>query len=1170
MLDIWFILFISVAYVGLLFAIAYYGDNQPKQNNTKGKRQVNQAVIYSLSLAVYCTSWTFYGSVSRATQGWDFLSIYLGPILLFVFGWQLIYKITLIAKQENLTTIADFIASRYGKSRGVAIVITVMATFGILPYIALQLKAVAQSFEIMVSGGPSLAIGSTNTALVVAIFMAAFAILFGTRQIDTSEHHQGMVLAIAFESVVKLVAFVAVGLFVTFNLFDGVADLHNYIGQSGLKQKLDDYNPLRVSFLTETLLAMLAMLCLPRQFQVGIVENTNPNHLRTARWLFPLYLVIFCIFMLPIAAAGNYLFAGQNIASDTFVLMIPLAQGADNLATLAYIGGLSAATGMVIVATVSISTMISNDIVMPVIFHLSPLRASRDKDIGLLLLSVRRVVIIAMLLAAYGYFLLIGDNNSLVSLGLTAFVAVAQFAPALIGAVFWRQGNRYGALAGLCIGFVVWAYTLMIPSLTGLGLDTQSLINEGLFGISWLKPTAMFGLSNLDPISHATILSLSLNILAFIWVSRLTQARLQDRIQADHFVDLRLSKSIPVAPSTYENARFSDLQTLCERFLGSKRTQEAFHQFSRQSGQQLNPNDPIDQHLATYAERMLAGVIGASSARIIVSSGLKGTEMQLGDVVSIVDEASAMYKFNRSMLQSTIEHIDQGISVVDKNMRLVVWNKRYLQMFQFPEGLITNGRPIADVIRHNALNGDYGEGDLDQQISQRLYTLENGISHTHLRYRADGAVFEVRGNAMPGGGYVNTYMDITAHKRTETQLKETNETLEQRVENRTKALVIANDQLSQAKITADQANQSKTRFLAAASHDLMQPLNAARLFSSSLSQQHPTGNLAQTLVHLDGSLGAAEELITTLIEISKLDAGALSPNISHFSVDLILHKLAAEFNLLCQQKGIQFRYQPCHQVIVSDKQHLRRIIQNFLTNALRYTPKGKVLLGCRLRDNSIEIQVWDTGIGIAEQKLTEVFEEFKRIDHPATQEIKGLGLGLAIADRMAKLLNHDLTVTSWQGCGSQFGIVVPLGDKQKIVAPPVLPNQLTGSNNLTNMVVLCIDNEAPILLGMEQLLTGWGCKVITGINVAQGLERLLAAELEPDVILADYHLDQNQTGTAAIYRIREVFKRSIPAICITADRTDEVAKSVSEADALLLNKPLKPAALRATLSRLQS
>ena len=1165
MLDIWVILFISLAYVGLLFGIAYYGDNR-RQGSSK---LLSQPVIYSLSLAVYCTSWTFYGSVSRATQGWDFLPIYLGPIFLFVFGWGLVYKIILIAKQENLTTIADFIASRYGKSRSLAIVITVMATFGILPYIALQLKAVAQTFTIMVSGGGNSDFGSSNTALVVAILMAAFAILFGTRQIDTSEHHRGMVLAIAFESIVKLVAFVAVGIFVTFSLFDGIGDLSNHISQSGLQQKLE-INPLRVDFLTETLLAFLAMLCLPRQFQVGIVENTNPNDLRTARWLFPLYLIIFCIFMLPIAAAGNFLFSGQGIASDTYVLMIPLSQGASSLATLAYIGGLSAATGMVIVATISISTMICNDIVMPVIFHLSPLQASEDKNIGRLLLRVRRVVIVAMLLAAYVFFMLIGDGKSLVSLGLTAFVAVAQFAPALIGAVFWRQGNRYGALAGLGSGFTIWMYTLMVPNLSGLGFDTLSLIEQGLFGLSWLRPTSMFGLNGFDPITHATLLSLSLNIVAFVWVSKLTKVRLQDRIQADHFVDLRVSHANTSSETDFANTRFSDLQTLCERFLGSNRTHEAFHQFARTHNRDLNLNDPIDQALATYAERLLAGVIGASSARIIVASSLMGTEMHLGDVVSIADEASALYQFNRSRLQSTIEHIDQGISVVDKDMRLVVWNQRYQEMFQFPEGLITIGRPIVEVIRHNALSGDYGDGDIDKGVADRLNTLQQGITNTHLRYRANGAVFEVRGNAMLGGGYVNTYMDITNHKRTEAALKETNETLEQRVEDRTKELVVANDQLSRAKTGADQANQSKTRFLAAASHDLMQPLNAARLFSSSLSQQHPEGKLASTLHHLDDSLVAAEELIGTLIEISKLDAGTLSPKLSHFPIDNMLQKLAAELTLLCHQKGIQFSYVPCHVTVHSDEQHLRRIVQNFLTNALRYTPKGKVLLGCRKKGNVLEIQVWDTGIGIAPQKLNEVFEEFKRLDHPATQNVKGLGLGLAIADRTAKLLNYPLTVRSWQGKGSLFGIVVPVGERRKVVTKATIHSQYTsGGGSLTNMTVLCIDNETSILLGMEQLLRGWGCTVITALDMSKALQNLVDADVQPNVILADYHLDQGQTGTAAIARIRQVYHDHIPAICITADRTEEVAKAIADEDALLLNKPLKPAALRATLSRLR-
>ena len=595
-----------------------------------------------------------------------------------------------------------------------------------------------------------------------------------------------------------------------------------------------------------------------------------------------------------------------------------------------------------------------------------------------------------------------------------------------------------------------------------------------------------------------------------------------------------------------------------------------FTNFPLHKTENLTLNDPIDQALATYAERLLAGVIGASSARIIVASSLMGTEMHLGDVVSIADEASALYKFNRSMLQSTIEHIDQGISVVDKDMRLVVWNQRYQEMFQFPEGLITIGRPIVEVIRHNALSGDYGEGVIDQRVEQRLSTLQRGITNTHLRYRADGAVFEVRGNAMLGGGYVNTYMDITNHKRTEAALKETNETLEQRVEDRTKELVVANDQLSRAKTGADQANQSKTRFLAAASHDLMQPLNAARLFSSSLSQQHPGGKLASTLHHLDDSLVAAEELIGTLIEISKLDAGTLSPKLSHFPIDNMLQKLAAELTLLCHQKGIQFSYVPCHVTVHSDEQHLRRIVQNFLTNALRYTPKGKVLLGCRKKGNVLEIQVWDTGVGIAPQKLNEVFEEFKRLDHPATHSVRGFGLGLAIADRTARLLDHPLTIKSWQGKGSLFGIIVPLGDRQKVVTKATTNNQYGGGEGgLTNMTVLCIDNETSILLGMKQLLSGWGCTVITALDMSQALQHLVDADVQPNVILADYHLEQGQTGTAAIARIRQVYQSQIPAICITADRTEEVAKLIADEDTLLLNKPLKPAALRATLSRLR-
>ena len=1165
MLDTWVILLISVAYVGLLFAIAYYGDNQTKQS------QLSKPVIYSLSIAVYCTSWTFYGSVSRASQGWDFLSIYLGPILLFVFGWGLLYKIILIAKQENITTIADFIASRYGKSRSLAVLITTMATLGILPYIALQLKAVSHSFNTMV--GPTQPIaGFDDTALAVAIFMAIFAILFGTRHIDASEHHEGMVLAIAFESVVKIVAFVAVGVYVTFWVFDGIDGLNAYLHTSGMLDKFVGTESIKISFFTETLLAMLAILCLPRQFQVGVVENTHPNDIHTARWLFPLYLLIFCVFMLPIAAAGNMLFEGTNVPSDIFVLMVPLDSNAMTLATLAYIGGLSAATGMVIVATISISTMISNDIIMPLVFRFLPLSESQDKNIGQVLLRVRRVTIIAILLAAYGYFSIIGNTNTLVSLGLIAFVAVAQFAPSLIGAVFWRRGNRYGALYGLIIGFLVWAYTLLIPSLQHLGIGIEQLLLQGPFGITWLRPTALFGFDNLDPITHATLLSLSLNILAFVVFSKYTEPRLQDRIQADHFVDLRINHAIQDTQHSFDNARISDLKILCERFLGSSRTESAFKSFMDTTNQNLHPNDPISQKLISFTERLLAGVIGASSARIIIASTLKGKEMHLGDVVSIVDEASQVFKFNRYMLQATIDNVDQGISVMDKDMRLVCWNQRYMEMFQFPEGLISVGQPIREVVHFNALQGDYGDGEnVETLVNNRLQVLRQGLKHSHVRHRTDGRVFEVRGNAMPGGGYVNSYLDVTEYKHTEKALQETNATLESRVKSRTQELSIANDELINAKIAADQANHLKSRFLAATSHDLLQPLNAARLFSSALAQNNDNHKLNTTLEHLDNSLTAAEELISTLVTISKLDSQSLQPENNHFPIDDMLKKLSAELTAMCKEKGIQFRYIPSKHIVFSDQKHLRSILQNFLTNAVRYTPQGKIVLGCRLQGDHLAIQVWDTGVGIPEQKKHEVFEEFKRLDHPDTHAIKGLGLGLAIAERTATMLGVQIIFDSWLGRGSMFSVRVPLGNKQKTrkadKPQKVTPSAVT--NQLNNLHVLCIDNEESILLGMNSLLSGWGCKVTTAVDCSQALQKLQANPTGPDVILVDYHLDMGSKGTEALARIREVFAREIPAACITADRTEAVLTDINLTNSMIMHKPIKPAPLRAILNQLQ-
>ena len=1303
MLSGWTITLLAVGYLGLLFGIAWLGDR-----SKLGKEWAGNPVIYSLSLAVYCSSWTFYGAEGRAsTSGWEFLATYVGPVLVFLFAWQVIEKINRVSKQQNITTISDFISSRYGKSQTVAVLVTLIAVLGTIPYIALQLKAVAVSYNAIAPGATEALSKGSDTALIVALLMAVFAILFGTRHIDATEHHEGLVLAVAFESIVKLAAFIAAGLFVTFEMF---GDINSTVAavKNELSAAAKFNRPLTEgSFITEILLACGAIICLPRQFHVTIVENIRSSSLRIARWLFPLYLIPLALFVLPIATAGNTYLPYHPLGADSYVLTLPLAAGQDALASFIFIGGLSAATSMVIVAAITLATMVCNDIVIPVLLRIPQLRLAESHDLGALLLSVRRITIFCLLLMGYFYYRILGDQGSLASFGLLAFVAAVQFLPAILGAVYWTGGNRYGAIAGLAAGFSLWVYTLVIPALSGAQLIPDAF-NPTILAPDWLAPTRLLGLANLDPLTHGVIWSLGLNTLFYIFASKMLSPRLVDRIQASAYVDSqRDPNSEPGRQTTPVNV--GDLQLLAERFLGIRRTQQAFNDFAAQRNEEPRPpGDRAPTELIQFTERLLAGVIGASSARIVMDSTLRGKSMQLGDVVAIVDEASQALRFNRSLLQSTIENVSLAISVVDQKLRLVAWNQRFVEMFDYPEELISVGRPIEEIFRYNAIHGEYGYSakSIDEQVQERMELMRTRKNHHFERYRPNGQVLEVRGNPMPDGGYVNTYMDITEHKRIEEALREseenvriytdnvpvmityldpeqhflfinktfadamrldrhniagtpshqvfseteyllrqpyvervlkgervtfeaplpsfegsdrtaeltliphvgeyndvlgyftlyqditerhraelaiqeTNENLEKRVAERTQALSMVNkelrkentvralmeDELRQAKSDAEDANLGKTRFLAAASHDLLQPLNAARLFTSALTQQSHQDETRQLVNNLDGALRSAEELITALLDISKLDAGALEPKLSHFSLETVFANLTNEFKAMADDKQLEFKSVNCKQVVYSDQTLLRRVLQNFISNAIRYTTNGKVLLGARRVKNGLRLEVWDTGVGIPPNKIGEVFEEFKRIDNPRHSEVTGLGLGLAITERIARMLEHNLNVRSWPGQGTVFSVDVPLGDPNKAQKAGPENRGWIKSKGLNGIRVLVIDNEPKILEGMTALLKGWSCEVRTALSAMEADTIVRAENFVPDIILADYHLNETDTGLMALEQLEAIWDKPVPAIVITADRTDSIKQEIANAGALLLNKPVKPAALRAMISK---
>jgi Na+/proline symporter/nitrogen-specific signal transduction histidine kinase len=653
---------VAWSYLGLLFAIAYWADRRADQ----GRSVIGHPTVYALSLAVYCTAWTFYGSVGRATAtGLGFLTIYLGPTLMALLWASLLVKMVRVSKSQRITSIADFIASRYGMSQLLGGLVTVIAVVGVVPYISLQLKAIAWSYTILLHY-PEVRMPEPlnlpfwqDTAFVIALLLAAFTILFGTRHLDVSERHEGMVAAIAFESIVKLLAFLAVGLWVTLGLLDlgegiGAPRLPEAGSNPGVARLLDPSIGSPTDWFAISLLAGLAVILLPRQFQVAVVESSGEHQIRRAIWLFPLYLLLINLFVIPIAVAGLLVFPDGSIDPDTFVLTLPMAFGEPWLALVVFLGGLSAATGMVIVETIALATMVSNDLVLPVLLR-RWVPEAKGADIGRLLLRIRRLAIVAILLLGYLYYHLAGEAYALVAIGLISFAAVAQFAPAVLAALYWRGGTREGALAGLSAGFAVWIYTLLLPSFAKSGWLPSEFLESGPLGIGFLKPQALFGLNGWSEITHSLFWSLTANIGAFLLVSSLRSPNATEAAQASAYVGAFKHGRPAGLPIWRGSAEVEELMALAQRFLGAERTRRAFEEFARSRRVEAPGALPADAQTVHFAETLLSGAIGGASARVMVASVTDEDALGLDEVLNILDEASQIRAYSRELEQKSRE-----------------------------------------------------------------------------------------------------------------------------------------------------------------------------------------------------------------------------------------------------------------------------------------------------------------------------------------------------------------------------------------------------------------------------------------------------------------------------------------------------------------------------------
>ncbi|MEO1746321.1 MAG: PAS domain-containing hybrid sensor histidine kinase/response regulator, partial [Pseudomonadota bacterium] len=848
---------------------------------------------------------------------------------------------------------------------------------------------------------------------------------------------------------------------------------------------------------------------------------------------------------------------GDSAPADMYLLALPLAAGQEWLALLAFIGGLSAASAMVIVACVALSIMISNDLILPLALQrLGDARRVPGSNWSDLILQVRRVAIALIILAATYYQAHAGGNAQLAAMGLLSFAAIAQFLPAFLIGLVWRRANARGASMGLASGFLIWAYTLLLPTIVG---PDAPIMTEGLLGFAALRPEALFGMQA-DPLIHGVFWSFLFNT-SFLLIGTLTRTnRPLERVQAITFIPREPQQTVSLKRFR-TTVTVEELNSVLSRYVGAARAERAFDSYAKREGRNLTPDTICDVGIVQNAEQVLASAIGSASARLVLSLVFEKDGASSSETVRLLDDASEALHQNRDLLQKALDQMDQGISVFDNEFRLTNWNGQFRRLLSLPPHMGNFGMPLKSITGFLLENGQIDAG-------MEADAVEN-ISHFkrawQLPLKSSGRIIEVRSNPMPDGGLVVTYTDVTARVEADEALQRTKQSLEVRVQARTSELTKVNEELAKAQRTAEDANISKTRFLAAAGHDISQPLNAARLYATSLVESMPgEAPHRETVMKIDSALDSVETIIGAVLDISRLDAGALQPTRTVFSLGDLLKQIETDFQPQASEKNLDFRVLATSVNVETDRNLLRRLIQNLVSNAIKYTKTGRILVGARLRGTDIVVQVLDTGIGIPKERASQVFKEFQRLEDGA-RAASGLGLGLSIVDRISRVLELPVKLDSEFEKGSVFSVTIPISKAKPTAAPTSLGRITPKPSLLTGLTVACIDNEEEIVSGMTVLLTGWGARVIAGGTREALRDAIDEHGYAPHVIIADYHLD-NDDGMSVIAEMRETHGDALPAVLITADRSAELRKATEAAEIIMLNKPLKPAALRAILT----
>ena len=1138
-------------YIAALFVVARIGRGQA----LRGRTWVKHSLIYALSLGVYCTSWTFYGLVGTAADsGWDFAPILLGPIVLFTLGYPIISRIAHITRREKLRSITDFVSARYGKRRGIAFLVTVVLFFATVPYIALQLKAVSDSLQLLLGQATT---ANIELTIVTSVAMIAFALLFGSQSSGHKQYNAGLMVAVAFESVIKLVAMAAVAILAVLVISGNPSSVAKAMASSS-DSPFYQFDP-SIAFFVQMFISACMMFCLPRMFHVCFVENQSEQQLRNARWIFIAYLLLLGLFIISIASIGNQIYSNGNVQGDHFMLAIPLSAENSTVAILAFMGGFSAATAMIIVATVTLSQIISNDIILPVVVERDKL-SGISRDYSTTQIYVRRVSVVCIIAMAYFYQRMLANNLALTSIGLIAFALAVQLAPTIVAGIYSRRANAFGAYAGITAGSLVWFYTLFVPMFSRAGFGLDELVATGPYGVAWLIPEQVLGLTFSDSYSRGVILSLLVNVAVFVLISRSAEVKLVDRIQARMFTadgeELSYREEL-------KGIRNEDLRVLMTQFVGEDwipEIEEAGREFA-------------SQHVLEQAEKTLSGITGVATARSLLTNINPGGQVNVEEVVSIVRDTTRALRFNQDMLYASFENVATGISVVNKDLELAAWNKSYERMFDLPPGYLHIGMPVSKIVRFNARRGMLGHGDVESLVQRRMDLLLKGNPYETRRHQTDGIIIEIKGRPLPNGGYVTTYDDITDFIQTQHEIERARDSLEQRVTERTETIENINrelieeiqrrtnteNELIDAKSDAEMANRSKSEFLALASHDILQPLNAAKLFTDALIERGSVSDL-QTASSIKSSLESASSIISTLLEIARLDTGALKPRNTHFSLAELFESLVSEYSVLLGEDR-EVRAVSTSLWVYSDKSYLRRVMQNLLSNAIKYGESGKVLLACRRRGDRVELGVYDQGSGIGDSEKELIFNDFYRSQRHS--KFEGVGLGLSVTNRLTEMMGSQIDLVSEAGKGSYFYLSVPRGVKQT----EIKVSTESSKRKLDGLKVLCLDDDSKNLEALKQLLGAWGCIVETADD-PQSLYQIVQNGFEPDVAVLDYQLgDPSVNGIQVGKKLVKNYGLSNDSISIvSAAALEDLPTSTRKAGFVFLSKPVKPAKLMAFLS----